>query len=90
MKRQFLLVIIFIINPNIIAQAPDTMWTRTFGGFGYEYGTSVQQNIDGGYIITGWTDSYGAGHIDVWLIKTDENGNELWNKTFGGSGGEVG
>ncbi|CAN5487710.1 hypothetical protein BH11BAC1_BH11BAC1_13580 [soil metagenome] len=68
----------------------DSVWTKSFGGSGYDWGASVQQTSDGGYIIGGATVSFGAGNYDIYLIKTDSNGDSLWTKTIGSAGEERG
>jgi len=64
-------------------------WAKTFGGGNWDYAYSVQQTSDGGYIVAGYTLSFGAGLSEVFLLKTDALGNLQWAKTFGGSSGDV-
>ena len=91
MKKPALISIILLVSITIAAYAqPDTLWTQTLGGSSHDRGYSIQQTTDGGYIIAGSTSSYGAGGTDVYLIKTDGDGNESWYQTFGGSGSEWG
>ncbi len=68
-----------------IGATGDLMWTRTYGGTGDDIGRSVLQTSDGGYFIAGWTDSYGVGSHDSYLIKTDASGDTLWTRTYGGT-----
>lgn len=61
-------------------------WEQTFGGtVGNSTGRSVKQTTDGGYIIAGQTDSFSAGKLKAYLIKTDSSGNKQWEQTYGGN-----
>jgi uncharacterized delta-60 repeat protein len=63
----------------------NVQWAKTYGGTNWDYASSVQQTSDGGYIVVGYTYSFGAGSTDFFLIKTDANGNIIWAKTYGGT-----
>jgi hypothetical protein len=60
------------------------LWGKTYGGPRDDEGYIVQQTADDGYIFCGYTKSFGAGAYDVYLIRTDPNGDTLWTKTYGG------
>ena len=64
----------------------NTQWTQTFGGGADELANSVQQTTDGGFIIAGWTCSFGAGNSDYYVVKTNSQGIAQWTRTYGGTG----
>ena len=60
-------------------------WNRTYGGTESDIALSVIGTSDGGYVVVGYTGSFGAGGDDFCLIKTDNTGNMEWNRTIGGA-----
>jgi hypothetical protein len=73
---------IFLIKTDA---SGNIIWAKTYGGTNLDDAFSVQQTTDGGYIVAGYTWSFGAGYSDIFLIKTDANGNVQWAKTYGGT-----
>jgi len=59
-------------------------WQKTFGGEDYDKANAIQQTTDGGYIVAGWTESFGSGEKDVYILKLNSKGEVQWQKTFGG------
>jgi hypothetical protein len=66
------------------AQPPAVEWSRTYGGSRIDGFADLDVTLDGGYILAGTTWSSGAGDGDFWLLKTSDNGDSLWSRTFGG------
>lgn len=73
---------VYLIRTDSIG---NVLWSKTFGGTNDDRAYDVEQTNDGGFIIAGETESFGAGSIDVYLLKTDSNGTLMWSKTYGGS-----
>jgi hypothetical protein len=90
MKNLF--CILMIALPLTIFCQP-VRFMKTFGGSQNDFAYSVRQTTDGGYIISGQTDSFGgasSGKADMWVIKLDPRGEIEWEKTYGGAQGEAG
>ncbi len=64
-------------------------WASTYGGDSNEVAYSIQQTSDSGYIIVGYTKSYGAGYYDYYLVKTNSTGDTVWTRTYGGSSYDI-
>jgi hypothetical protein len=63
-------------------------WQKTYGGESYDGAYSIHQTSEGGYIVAGYTESFGAGSHDFWVLKLDSTGNVTWQKTYGGTNWE--
>lgn len=63
-------------------------WERFLGGFSWEVGVDGQQTRDGGFAVLGWTESYGTGLADFWVLKLNSSGTPLWQQAYGGPNNE--
>lgn len=60
------------------------IWGKSYGGFNNDIGKSIIQLADSGYVMAGYTNSFGSGGYDVFVVRTDKNGNLTWQKAIGG------
>jgi len=61
------------------------LWSKTIGGTDDEQAFSIIQTTDGGYVVAGYTNSFGAGLGDMYIVKLNSSGTLQWNKTVGGA-----
>jgi len=67
----------------------DIVWQHAYGGSGADYAISMAKTSDDGFIVAGWTNSFGAGGNDAWLLRLDNSGGVIWQKAYGGTGGDM-
>ncbi|MEE8596757.1 MAG: hypothetical protein V3T09_02990, partial [bacterium] len=68
-----------------LSSAGDIEWQKTYGGDKSDSASFIQQRDDGGYIVVGHTESFGAGGADIWILMISPAGNIEWQKAHGGS-----
>jgi len=62
----------------------DSLWSRKYGGNGHEHINAIVPSGDGGFMAAGYTTSFGAGGLDMYLLKFDAAGERIWHRTYGG------
>ncbi len=83
MKRIILTSTIFLLFTSFLPL--NAQWARTYGGSSEDVARSIQQTSDGGYIVAGYTKSFGAGGSDFWILKLSTTGTIEWQRTYGES-----
>jgi len=94
-KRRTAVVVLFVfflllasVSTVAAASAPPMQWQKTFSGNAWADASDAIQTIDGGYFIVGFTNSSNLSKNYLYFLKTDENGNKLWDLTINATGGE--
>jgi len=76
-NRLLLSTLLFVLLSTsflLCVSSDDSMWNQTYGGANDDFGGCVVETSDGGYAVAGYTDSFGVGNYDFYIIKTDEFG----------------
>jgi hypothetical protein len=81
------IIISLLLIPVQVAKAGE--WALTCGGAAGEEVWCIEPTTDGGLMAAGWTESFQVGQWDGWLVRTDAHGAVLWQKTYGGTAGDL-
>ncbi len=73
--------------PVLLMAQPEVEWQRNYGGVDRDVCNDLIQTSDGGYMLVGFNMSFGDVRQDAWAVKTDENGDSLWSREYGGDQG---
>ncbi len=83
--RKITLITLILISAtsSVFGAAPDTLWTRTFGGASHDWAWYVEETSDQGYVVTGYTTSTPHGDRDIYIVKLSKDGSFAWENTYG-------
>ena len=83
LTHSYRLIPFVLLASTLMAQAPDTLWTKTIGYDVGEYFTSIEQTSDGGFILAGFTESFSAdSSAEYWLVRLNSGGDTVWTKVY--------
>ena len=66
----------------------EVLWSKVYGGTSADGAYSLQPTFDGGFVVAAHTSSYGEGQHEIYLLRIDADGEVLWTKTYGNTGGD--
>lgn len=84
MKETLLIAALVITFAGVASAELDTVWVETYGGTFSDGFRQAIPTSDGGFVAAGYTYSFGAGDVDVFVVKTDADGDTLWMRAYGG------
>ena len=87
------MTILLAVSPSFLSNGAglptqSTSWARILGGPGFDQASTAIQTSDGGYVVAGYTTSFGVG-ADAWILKLDDLGRVEWQKAYGGRGADL-
>ena len=87
---KLILTLNLLFIPVALKAQPEILWTKTYGGSSYEELWALKELPDGGFIMTGFTKSFGVSARDFWVVRVNETGDSLWTVVHGGAGFDMG
>lgn len=88
--KKLIIIGLLICTGAFTGSAQSTVFTKSYGNNGYDYGRDIKQTLDTGYIATGSSSSFGSADADAFLLKIDSVGNFKWSYNYGGTGSDWG
>lgn len=90
MRELLLIAMLVVVTAGVASAELETVWSETYGGAAADGFRQAIPTSDGGFIAAGYTYSFGAGDVDVFVVKTDADGDTLWMRAYGGTSPDYG